>query len=160
MHRKSITGAAFVTLSILGLAACSQAPGDGDNAAPSNESVAEAPTAAADIDIAGLTSDPAQVERGRKLFSNCAVCHSTSADQPSPAGPHLEGVVGRNIAGVEGYPYTVALEKAGGTWSPENLSTFLENPQAAYPGTAMAFAGLSSKEDREAVIAYLASLGK
>jgi cytochrome c len=40
-------------------------------------------------------------------------------------------------------------------WDPAHLDLWLKSPSALVPGTAMAFAGLPSETDRQAVIAYL-----
>lgn len=108
--------------------------------------------------VAALEGDAELVERGERLFSSCSVCHSIDSDVPSPAGPHLEFVVGRGVGGVEDYPYTPALTGSADLWTVDNLGNFLRNPQEAYPGTAMAFAGIEDDAERQAVIAYLATL--
>lgn len=145
-------------LCLAGIAACSKTPGDGsDNNSNAGVAAGSSTPAAGSADYAKLTADAGQVATGKKLFSNCAVCHSADAATPSPAGPQLAAVVGRVIGGVEGYPYSQALKSAGGTWTPERLDAFLKNPMAAYPGTAMAFGGLAKDTDRKAIIAYLAS---
>ncbi|HLS68953.1 MAG TPA: c-type cytochrome, partial [Kiloniellales bacterium] len=43
----------------------------------------------------------------------------------------------------------------GVTWTYDNLATYLENPRDFMPGTRMVFPGLSSLEERAAVIALL-----
>lgn len=111
-------------------------------------------------DLAALTADPAEVERGRQLFSTCSVCHTIAAGAPSPAGPNLHGVLGRQIASISDFPYSEGLKNAQGSWTSGKLDAFLKNPQAAFPGTAMGFGGLAKPQDRKAVIAYLASESK
>ena len=132
------------------LAACSGRSETG------NDQGSTAAAGKASTDYSALARNQMQVQAGKKVFSNCAVCHSAEPGVPSPAGPSLAGVVGRKIGGVSGYPYSQALSKADGEWTPEKLDAFLENPMAAYPGTAMAFGGLSKESERKAVIAYLA----
>jgi cytochrome c len=136
------------------LAACSQPKENGSEQA----SVSTTPTAS--TDYSALARNTVQVQAGKKVFSNCAVCHSAEAGVPSPAGPALAGVLGRKIGGVADYPYSQALAKAEGSWTPEKLDAFLKNPMEAYPGTAMAFGGLTKDSDRKAVIAYLAGTAK
>ena len=141
-------------LCLVALAACSKpTAANGDN----QDASSAAP--AARTDYANLALNTMQVQAGKKVFSNCAVCHSAEAGVPSPAGPSLAGVVGRKIASVPGFPYSRALLSAKGDWTPDKLDTFLKNPALAYPGTAMAFGGLSKDADRKAVIAYLAGTG-
>lgn len=144
-------------LCLVGMAACSKSNGDGsDNSSVGGATGSSTPTIGS-ADYTQLASDARQVAAGKKLFSNCAVCHSADPATPSPAGPQLAAVVGRLIGGVEGYPYSQALKSAGGAWTPERLDAFLKNPMATYPGTAMAFGGLAKDADRKAIIAYLAS---
>ena len=145
---------ACATLCLGALAACSNPTADGNK-----QDGNTAPAPAASADYSALASNPAEVEAGKKVFSNCAVCHSAEAGAPSPAGPPLAGVLGRKIGGAAGYPYSQALAKAEGDWTPEKLDTFLKNPMEAYPGTAMAFGGLAKGSDRKAVVAYLAGTG-
>lgn len=145
-------------LCLVGIAACSKSSGNGsDNTSSAAVAAGSSTTAAGSVNYSKLATDAGQVATGKKLFSNCAVCHSADAATPSPAGPQLAAVVGRVIGGVEGYPYSQALKSAGGTWTPERLDAFLKNPMATYPGTAMAFGGLAKDADRKAIIAYLAS---
>lgn len=110
------------------------------------------------VELAALAADSEIVERGRRLFSSCALCHSVEPDLQSPAGPHLDDIINREVGSVTDYPYTEALKTAGGKWTVDRLDGFLENPQTAIPGNGMAFAGIANPEDRQAIISYLASL--
>ena len=92
---------AFLTgLVLAGTAACSKPAEENGTAGAetSAETPAPAPAAAPDT-YAALAADAGQVEAGKKLFSNCAVCHSVDPATPSPAGPQLIAVVGRQIGG-------------------------------------------------------------
>ncbi|MBE9639495.1 c-type cytochrome [Salipiger mangrovisoli] len=108
------------------------------------------------VDFATLMAS-ADAGQGEKVFGKCRACHKV--DGTNATGPHLDGVVGRNIDSVDGFSYSGALEQVGEVWTPENLFHFLENPKGAAPGTAMSFAGLKKPEDRVNLIAYLDSLG-
>ncbi|WP_415401483.1 c-type cytochrome [Tateyamaria sp. SN3-11] len=100
----------------------------------------------------------ADVGEGAKVFRKCSACHKVE-DGANGTGPHLYGVVGRDIASVDGYgSYSGTLTDLEGDWSPENLNAFLENPKSWAQGTSMAFNGLPKVEDRADVIAYLDSL--
>ena len=144
----------FAIASLAVLAACSQQPAGG-----SGQGGGSASTQTASPDYSALARNTMQVQAGKKVFTNCAVCHSAEAGAPSPAGPNLAGVLGRKIGSVADFPYSQALAKADGSWTPEKLDAFLKNPMAAYQGTAMAFGGLAKDSDRKAVIAYLAGTG-
>ena len=109
-----------------------------------------------EVDFAAVMAE-ASVEDGAKVFRKCSACHKLEAGA-NGAGPYLYGVVGRAIGGADGFGYSDALASNGETWTPENLSGFLEKPSSWAPGTSMGFAGLRKIEDRADVIAYLDSL--
>ena len=90
---------------------------------------------------------------GERVFGKCRACHKL--DGTDGTGPHLNGVVGREVASVAGFGYSGNLKPVADVWSPENLNGFLENPKGYAPGTTMGFAGLRSVEDRANIIAYL-----
>ncbi|SFO86390.1 c-type cytochrome [Tranquillimonas alkanivorans] len=92
---------------------------------------------------------------GERVFGKCRACHAL--DGSDGTGPHLNGVVGREVASVAGFNYSGALSDAADVWTPENLNGFLESPRGYAPGTSMGFAGLPKLEDRANLIAYLAS---
>jgi len=119
--------------------------GGGEDEAPAEE-----------VDVAALVAeaDPAD---GEGVFRKCAACHKV--DGTDGVGPHLNGVVGREQAAVDGFNYSGALAGLGGVWEPAELYAFLEDPKAYAPGTSMSFAGLNRSEERADVIAYLQSLG-
>lgn len=98
--------------------------------------------------------DPA---KGEKVFGKCKACHKV--DGKNATGPHLDGVVGRPIAGVADFAYSDAFKAHGDTWTLEHLDGYLTNPKEYIPGNKMSFAGLPKAEDRANVIAYLESLG-
>ncbi|MEO9969607.1 MAG: PQQ-dependent sugar dehydrogenase [Hyphomonadaceae bacterium] len=93
---------------------------------------------------------------GRDLFRGaCSSCHRV--DGETEVAPPLNGIIGRRIAGVDGYPYSDALENAGGRWNTSKLNDLIANPQSAYPGTSMPATALD-KYERRAVVEYLAGL--
>lgn len=99
-------------------------------------------------------------EEGAEIFlRRCKVCHWIGEDAKNRKGPQLNGVVGREIASVEGFDYSNAFlaKKAEGlVWTERNLHAHLKDPQRFIPGTTMSFPGLEAREDRADVIAYLA----
>ena len=94
---------------------------------------------------------------GEKVFNKCAICHSPSQGD-NGVGPTLFGVVGRQSGSVPGYSYSEAMKAANKTWDEAALATYLKDPEAAVPGTKMAFPGLPKDKDRANLIAYLATL--
>ncbi|WP_424927891.1 c-type cytochrome [Amaricoccus tamworthensis] len=107
-----------------------------------------------EVDIAAVMAE-ADAASGEKVFRKCAACHKL--DGSDGVGPHLNGVVNREIASVGGFNYSGALTSLEGNWDAEQLYGFLEDPKGYAPGTAMAFAGLKKSSDRADVIAYLES---
>ena len=119
-----------------------------DSDAGSDEGVAE-------VDFATLLA-AADVAKGEKVFGKCKACHKV--DGTDGTGPHLDGVMGRDIGSVGGFGYSAVLTELPGNWDPEELSDFLENPKSYAAGTKMSFAGLGKAGDRANVIAYLETL--
>ena len=71
---------------------------------------------------------PTPISAGERVFGKCKACHKL--DGTNGTGPHLNGVVGREIAAVDGFAYSDALAgMSGDQWTPENLNGFLENPK-------------------------------
>jgi cytochrome c len=97
-------------------------------------------------------ADPKQGEADTGV---CKVCHKFDKGGGTLMGPDLYGVVGRKIASVEGFNYTPALKAHEGDWTYEKLDSWLRNPQAFAPGTAMAFPGVADDKKRAAIIAFL-----
>ncbi|MFG1297770.1 c-type cytochrome [Xanthobacter variabilis] len=100
----------------------------------------------------------ASVEKGATVAKKCGACHNFAEGAGAKVGPDLYGVVGRDVASVEGFAYSAAMKAKGGKWTPEAINAFITNPKSAVPGTAMGFAGLPKAVDRANIIAYLNSL--
>lgn len=104
--------------------------------------------------LAELTGD---AKKGKRVWNKCRACHKLD-DGKNGVGPHLFGVVGRDIAAVDGFKYSDALtSKAGEQWTVENLTAFLTKPKDFAAGTNMQFAGLKKPTEIEDLIAYMAS---
>ncbi|WP_111402672.1 MULTISPECIES: c-type cytochrome [Meridianimarinicoccus] len=92
---------------------------------------------------------------GERVFRACAACHKI--DEPANGvGPHLDGVMGREIASIGDFNYSGALP-AGEVWNIDRMSAWIENPSGFAEGTSMNYRGLSDNEDRADLIAYLVS---
>lgn len=101
----------------------------------------------------------ASADAGKKSTTVCLTCHTFDKGGTNKIGPNLYGIVGDEIArGRNGFAFSDALKAKGGTWTPDNLSAWLTNPQAFAKGTKMTFAGMPKPKDRANVIAYLNSL--
>lgn len=127
---------------------------EADETAPEEvEAELPAPEAAASL-------DPALVEAGEGVFRKCQACHAVEEGAANKVGPHLNDVMGRTMGDVEGFKYSPALQEVnaeGLVWNRETLAEFLADPRGYLPGNRMAFPGLKSEEDLEAIIAFLQS---
>lgn len=125
-----------------------------EGAAPAADKAA-APTGPAPIAPLLAAASP---ENGQKVAKACAACHSFDKGGANKVGPNLYGTVGAPKGHIQGFSYSDALVKTGGSWTYDELNKFLYDPKGYAPGTKMTFAGLKKDEDRAAVIAYLRSL--
>ncbi len=114
--------------------------------------------AAAQAEPIAVRLASANVEKGQSGSKACAACHSFEKGGPNKVGPGLWDTVERQKAAHAGFEYSAALKEKGGTWTYADLDAFLENPKGYAKGTKMAFAGISSPQERANVIAYLRSL--
>lgn len=101
----------------------------------------------------------ADAERGEGLFRQCSACHQYATER-NAGGPHLVGIVGRDIGAVDSWRYSDALMEAEGAWTPERLEQWLENPDDYLPGNRMAYPGVRAEQDRLDLIAFLAAQGQ
>lgn len=107
------------------------------------------------VDFATLLAS-ADAAKGAKVFSKCKACHKV--DGSDATGPHLDGVIGRDIGSVAGFGYSSVFTELSGVWTAEELNTFLTDVKSYAPGTKMTFAGLKKDTDRANLIAYLSGL--
>ena len=111
--------------------------------------VAPAPTAA----IAPVIGD---VATGKLVFRKCQACHSLEPGK-NGLGPSLAGMVGKKAGSVPNYNYSPAMKGSNLTWDVATLDAYLSDPQKLVPGNKMPFPGLKTENERNAVIAFLAS---
>jgi cytochrome c len=96
----------------------------------------------------------ADPDKGKLAFDQCAACHSLG--EPGDfEGPMLKGVFGRKAGSLEDYRYSAAMKRSGVTWDAASLDNYITDPQTFIPGNRMAFAGISDKDQRDDLIAYL-----
>ena len=96
---------------------------------------------------------------GEKDFVICRACHEIGPGAKILVGPPLNGVVGRKAGTYPGFDYSAANKNSGITWTKEELTKYLADPQAVVPGTKMIFPGLHNPQQVQDVIAYLSQFG-
>jgi cytochrome c2 len=96
----------------------------------------------------------ADAEAGKKIFRKCRGCHKVEEGK-NGIGPSLWGVIGRDVASIEGFAYSDAMLGKAGNWTGADLFTYLEDPKGVVPGTKMKFAGVKDPQDRANVITFL-----
>ncbi len=98
---------------------------------------------------------------GERLFRRCASCHEVGPEARNKVGPHLNEIMGRAAASVEGFRYSRALTAMaddGLVWDEDMMDAFLTRPSDFVPGTRMSFSGVRKEEDRHELIVFLSTL--
>jgi cytochrome c len=107
--------------------------------------------------ISGSALADGDAAKGEKIYNKCKACHVADAET-NRVGPHLKGVIGRNVASVADYKYSenmLEFAKANPVWTDELFVKYIENPKAMIPKTKMVFPGLKKEDEREDLLAYL-----
>ncbi|MBW4655925.1 MAG: cytochrome c family protein [Kaiparowitsia implicata GSE-PSE-MK54-09C] len=108
---------------------------------------------------AGATAAQGDVALGEQMFNDrCVSCHVVGEGIKS--GPHLNNLIGRQAASLDGFQYSdgmIEAGEAGVVWDIETLSKFITKPRSVVNGSNMAFTGLRNPDDVANVIAYLAT---
>lgn len=128
------------------------APAPAKAPAMSHEHMAAAP-AVPNVAPAAVNGD---VAAGKLVFRKCQACHSLEPGK-NGLGPSLVGIVGKKSGGTPNFNYSPAMKGSNLTWDVVTLNTYLSDPQKLVPGNKMPFPGLKTENERNAVIAYLAS---
>ena len=101
-----------------------------------------------------LCASSAFAQSGEELFKECSTCHSVKAGE-NDVGPSLHGVVGRQVASVEGFRYSNIFKAQKFVWTEDLLDRYLTDPQAMLRGSKMPYAGMPDAANRKALIAWL-----
>ena len=94
----------------------------------------------------------------RTLLEECRQCHEFDRGVERQGKISLWNIVGRGRGNLQSPLYSDHMRSLGGTWTRENLNTYLENPQAMVSETTMAFAGVPDAGLRGELIDYLDKL--
>lgn len=90
--------------------------------------------------------------RGEALYARCQACHALAFDR---VGPRHCGLLGRRAGSVPDFAYSGALKQSAIVWDEKSLDRFLAAPMKAVPGTSMTYAGITDRQERADLIAYL-----
>jgi len=150
---------AICALAFLSTYACSQA----ESNVPTDTAEVSAPKAQPAANSTTKVSTPDTepsfnelvAKKGKRLYIRCAACHSKTEAEGNKVGPHLEDIVGRKIATVDGFTYSKELSSQDGVWDEELLNKWIEKPRSVFPKTSMAFAGIPKESDRKILIEYM-----
>ena len=108
--------------------------------------------------MAGFAFAEGDAAAGEKIFKKCKACHMVGDGAKSRVGPMLNGIVGNEIASVDGFKYSkafMAKKDEGLAWTEEVLDAYLTKPKKYIKGTKMSFPGLKKEQQRADIIAYL-----
>lgn len=135
---------------------------------PAEVTAASAPAAAAAAGGAAPAAAPAapsidtmfasaDLAKGQAVVQQqCSACHTLDKGGSAGVGPNLYGIVGAKMFAQAGFSYSGAVKsKAGGTWTPDELSDWLKDPAAFAPGTMMGYPGAKNDQTRADMIAWL-----
>jgi cytochrome c len=97
---------------------------------------------------------------GKALFEEeCSKCHQLTAGHNSK-GPQLRRIYGATAGTLADYQdrYSTAMKATHWQWDADTLSSYLENPDRSLPNGKMLYDGMPDEDQRNDVIAYLATL--
>lgn len=115
---------------------------------------ASADTAKPDL---GTLLAAASADKGARSAAICKSCHSFEEGGANGTGPNLWNIVGREVASVEGFGYSPAMQEYGGVWTYERLDGLLINSKSFLPGTSMA-QKIRKEGKRSNILAFMQTL--
>ena len=111
--------------------------------------------------LAALMAGPASADdlaaARQQFLTSCGVCHTVEQGAAPRQGPNLLGVYGRAAGALPDFNYSAPLKAGGWSWTEETLDPWLENAQAAHPGTTMNYRQRDPAK-RKLIIEFLKSL--
>jgi cytochrome c len=111
------------------------------------------------VSVRAMAQEAGNAAAGEQVFVICRACHEIGPGAKILVGPPLNGVIGRKAGSYPGFDYSSANKNSGITWTKEELTKYLADPQKVVPGTKMIFPGLHDPKQVQDVIAYLSQFG-
>jgi len=105
--------------------------------------------------VSSAQAAPPNLAAGKAAFHQCAECHAVGPGASNGFAPQLNGIVGRAAGSTRDFAYSAVLKNARFHWTEQNLDGFLYAPRDFLPGTKMLFWGISNRQERIDLIAYL-----
>lgn len=100
----------------------------------------------------------AQLEFGELLaMQRCGNCHGLAEGDDRFAAP-LHHLFGRMPGSIPGYTFSINIMNINTPWTPGTLDNWLEQTTFDTPDIRMRHVGITHRDQRSAVIAYLKSL--
>lgn len=113
------------------------------------------------VPLWGAQAEPSKTASGKRLYDrNCSPCHQIGPGAMSLSkGPALNDIIGMPAADEPGFSYSDPMKKSAIIWTKETFEAFIADPQAVIPKNLMAYPGMPSAADRDALFAYVNSFG-
>ena len=108
--------------------------------------------------FAATASAQGNAENGEQIFRKCRACHDIGPSAKNRVGPHLNGIIGRKAATVDGYAYSPVfktLGEKGTVWDEPTLLQYITKPNDMAPRSKMVFPGLADESERKDLLEYL-----
>lgn len=97
----------------------------------------------------------ADISNGKHVFEEeCAECHSVKEGK-NKKGPSLWNIVGRKSASISDFNYSDSMKGSNITWSPDQISAYIEHPKKVVPAGKMKYEGLDDAKSRSDLIEFL-----
>ncbi len=111
-------------------------------------------TTAALILSSALPAFAQDATAGKRIFSQCGMCHQVGPTARSVTAPALNGLFGREAGSVSNYRYSEAMKASGLVWDEDTFREYIKDPQAMVPGSTMFFR-LEDEKRIADLLAYL-----
>ena len=147
---------AIVASSLFAIASCSAEQDTESEKTPfdQKQNMAFTTEPIADIEVPKQWAG-ADIAMGKREFSKCRACHTTSKGGAQRIGPNLYGIFGSKAASNPEFRFSKALQDSNILWTAQTMDQWIADPKQMVKQTSMSFVGIRNPEKREALLAYL-----